>query len=423
MKLMTGGSGHEAFIARRLFRDKESSHHLSRKIILIALAGIALGIMVMIMAVAVVTGFKKEVSEKVTGFGSDIILMSYDSNLSFETAPVNAFPEFLPDLGKMDNVASVLPFATKPGVIKTRDNHLGVVMKGVDRGYNWSFFQKHMLNGKIPDISADRSTEVIISENIRSRLSLQTGDPLFIYFVNGKEMIPRIRQFRISGIYRTNLQEFDDLFVLGDIRQVQQINGWDSTRVSGFEISLHDLKDMENTLNKVTGRVISYGKDPESTMRTLSIKQKYPQIFDWLSVLDMNVWIILTLMVLVAGFNMISALLVLVLERVSMIGTLKAMGSTDKSIRKIFFYLSAFLISRGMIWGNLLGIGLVLIQKYFRLLSLDAASYYMDYVPVNVSLLQIILLNAGALAITMAMMLIPGIFISRIAPDKLLRFD
>jgi len=423
MKSVPGSISHEAFIARRLFRDKENSHHLSRKIILIALAGIALGITVMLLAVAIVTGFKKEISDKVTGFGSDILVINFDSNLSYETAPVSGNPEFLPDLRKMKNIAAVQVFATKPGIVKTQDDLHGIVLKGVDNRFDWSFFRKHLLSGKIPDLSGERSYDVLISENIRSRLSLKINDPLYIYFVNENEKMPRIRQFRISGIYRTNLQEFDDLFVLGDLRQVQQINGWDSTRVSGFEIKLHDAGELEQTLLAVTGRVISYGKEPDFTMRTLSIKQKYPQIFDWLSILDMNVWIILILMVLVAGFNMISALLVLALERVRMIGTLKAMGSTDKSIRRIFFYLSGFLISRGMLWGNLLGISLLLIQKYFRPLSLDAASYYMDYVPVHISLLHFFLLNAGALAVTMAMMLIPGIFISRITPDKILRFD
>jgi lipoprotein-releasing system permease protein len=423
MKLLPGDIPYEAFIARRLFRDKENSHHLSRKIILIALAGIALGITVMLLAVAIVTGFKKEISDKVTGFGADIMVISFDSNISWETAPVTGSPEFLPGLRKMEDVAAVQAFATKPGIIKTRDNLHGVVLKGVDGNFDWNFFRKHLIAGKIPDFSGERSSDVLISENIRSRLLLNPEYPLFIYFVNQNEKLPRVRQFRIRGIYKTNLQEFDDLFVLGDMRQVQQVNGWDSTLVSGFEVKLRDSGKLDNSLNEVTGRVISYGKNPESTMRTMSIKQKYPQIFDWLSILDMNVWIILILMVLVAGFNMISALLVLVLERVRMIGTLKAMGSKDKSIRKIFLYLSGFLISRGMLWGNLLGISLLLIQKYFRPLSLDAASYYMDYVPVHISLLQILFLNTGVLAITMVMMLLPGIFISRISPDKILRFD
>jgi lipoprotein-releasing system permease protein len=423
MKVGSRNISHELFIARRLFSDKENRHHLSRKIINIALAGIALGLMLMMISVAVVTGFKKEISDKVVGFGSHLLIVNFDSNMSFETAPVNRNPSFLPILDNLDNIESVQVFATKPGIIKTGENMQGVVLKGVDRDFDWTFFHKHLIQGKLPDLSNERSQEVVISENIRSRMQLKLNDPLYMFFVNQNEKTPRIRQFRICGIYRTNLQEFDDLFVMGDIRQVQRINGWDSAQVSGFEIKLRDFSKLDISLNQVTGQVISYGKEPGSTLRTLSIRQKYPQIFDWLSILDMNVWIILILMVMVAGFNMISALLVFVLERSRMIGTLKALGSSDKSIRKIFLYLSGFLVSRGMIWGNLTGIALLLIQKYFKIISLDAASYYMDYVPVHFSVLNILLLNAGALTATMFMMLVPGIFISRIAPEKTLRFD
>jgi lipoprotein-releasing system permease protein len=423
MKIGPGNIPHELFIARRLFLDKENRHHLSRRIIHIALAGIALGIMLMLMSVAIVTGFKKEISDKVVGFAANIQIVNFDSNLSFETAPVNRNQPFLTDIRSINNVENISVFATKPGIIKTGENIQGVVLKGVEKDFDWSFFRKHLLGGNIPVLEGLRSSDVLISENIRSRLQLKLDDPLYMYFVIENEKLPRVRQFRICGIYRTNLQEFDDLFVVGDLRQVQHINGWDSLQVSGFDVRLNDFSQLDLTAHEVTGKVIHYGKDPGSTLRCITIRQKYPQIFDWLSILDMNVWIILALMVLVAGFNMISALLVLVLERIRMIGTLKAMGSSDKSIRKIFLYLSGFLISRGMIWGNLIGILLLLVQKYFKPVTLDAATYYMDYVPVHITILQVLLLNAGAWAVSMLMMLIPGIFISRIAPDKILRFD
>jgi lipoprotein-releasing system permease protein len=423
MKISPGKISHELFIARRLFHDKDNRHNLSRRIIHIALAGIALGIMLMLMSVAIVTGFKKEISDKVIGFAANIQIVNFDSNLSFETAPINRNQPFLTDIRSIKNIEDISVFATKPGIIKTGENIQGVVLKGVEKRFDWSFFRKHLILGKIPALEGTRSPDVLISENIRSRLQLKLNDPLYMYFVIENEKLPRVRQFRICGIYRTNLQEFDDLFVLGDLRQVQHINGWDSLQVSGFDVRLRDFSQLDITANEVTGEVIHYGKDPGSTLRCITIRQKYPQIFDWLSILDMNVWIILALMVLVAGFNMISALLVLVLERIRMIGTLKAMGSSDRSIRKIFLYLSGFLISRGMIWGNLIGILLLLVQKYFKPVTLDASTYYMDYVPVHITLLQILLLNAGAWAVSMLMMLIPGIFISRIAPDKILRFD
>lgn len=413
----------ELFIARRLFSVKEKKHHLSGRIITIAVAGISLGITLMLVAVAVVTGFKKEIRDKVFGFGSHIQVVNFDSNISYETAPVNANQPFLSRLKNIRNIESVSPFATKPGIIKTGENIQGIVLKGVDSHYNWDFFAANLIRGKIPDLSGQRSSDVLVSEQLCSLLLLKLDDPLFMYFVNENEKVPRIRQFRICGIYRTNLQEFDNLFVMGDLRQVQHINNWDSLKVSGFEIKIRDFKDMEESTMQVRQMVTSYNTQPGSTLRTIAINHKYPQIFDWLSILDTNVWVILTLMVLVAGFNMISALLVLILERSRMIGTLKALGAPDSSIRNIFLYLSAFLISRGLIAGNLLAVALMLLQKHFHFLRLDPTSYYMDVVPVHLSFHHFILLNAGALIITLLMLIAPSLYISRISPDKTLRFD
>lgn len=414
----------ELFIARRLFSEKESRHHLSRRIIRIALVGIALGITVMLISVAIVTGFKKEIRDKVVGFGSHIQIVNYDSNYSYETAPVSKEQYFLHDIRNLSNVKSIHPFATKPGIIKTDEYIQGIVLKGVDSLYNWEFFRKHLQEGAIPDITTpERSPQVLISSNLSSLLLLKIHDPIFMYFINQDEQVPRIRQFRVSGIYNTSLQEFDDLFVIGDLRQIQHINSWDSTWISGFEINVHNFRKLNETELAVRERIINYGPGQGSTLRPISIVRKYPQIFDWLSILDMNVWVILALMVLVAGFNMISALLVLILERSSMIGILKSLGSPNKSLRKIFLYLSVFLVFRGMLWGNLVGISLLVVQKYLGLLKLDPASYYMDVVPVHLPLMNVFLLNAGAVAITMGMLLFPAWFVSRISPDKSIRFD
>ena len=414
----------ELFIARRLFREKENKHHLSRKIINIALVGISLGITVMLISVAIVTGFKKEIRNKVIGFGSHIQVVNYDSNFSYETAPVNSNQPFLDELSDISNIQSMNVFATKPGIIKTDEYIQGIVLKGVAQEYNWDFFSKHLTEGRLPDIATpDRSPEVLISSNLGALLLLKVNDPIFMYFINQDEQIPRIRQFRVAGIYNTSLQEFDDLFVIGDLRQIQHINNWDSTQVSGFEITVKDFNKLEETENAVRDRIINYSLVPGSTLHPVSIVRKYPQIFDWLSILDMNVWVILTLMVVVAGFNMISALLVLILERSSMIGVLKSLGSRNKSLRKIFLYLSCFLISRGMFWGNLIGIGMLLLQKYLNIMKLDPSSYYMEVVPVHISLLNIILLNLGAITITMIMLIFPAYFVSKISPDKSMRFD
>lgn len=414
----------ELFIARRLFSEKESKNHLSRRIIQIALAGIALGISVMLVSVAIVTGFKKEIRDKVIGFGSHIQIVNYDSNYSYETAPVQANQPFLEELYPLPNIRSISRFATKPGIIKTDEYIQGIVLKGVDRNYNWDFFAKHLTEGRVPEFSTgERSPEVLISSNLSDLLLLKIDDPIFMYFINQDEQIPRIRQFRIAGIYNTSLQEFDDLFIMGDLRQIQHINNWDSTRVSGFEISLHNFNRLEETEYEIRERIINYSLMPGSTLRPISIVRKYPQIFDWLSVLDMNVWVILALMVLVAGFNMISALLVLILERSSMIGILKSLGSRDKSLRKIFLYLSGFLVSRGMLWGNILGISLLVLQKYLHILKLDPASYYMEVVPVHISIANIVFLNVGAISVTMIMLVFPAWFVSKISPEKSMRFD
>lgn len=414
----------ELFIARRLFRENESRHHLSRRIIYIALAGIALGIMVMLLAVAIVTGFKKEIRDKVIGFGSHIQVVNYDSNVSYETAPVSKSQTFLPEIKVIENISGISVFATKPGIIKTDEYIQGVVLKGVDESYDWSFFRKHLTDGEIPDFSTpERHPGVLISSAISSLLKLKVGDPIYMYFIQENDHTPRIRQFVATGIYNSNLQEFDELFVMGDLRQIQHINNWDSTQVSGFEIKLKDFRHLEHTNQLVSERIIDYRQNSESTLRSVPITRKYPQIFDWLSILDMNVWVILSLMVLVAGFNMISALLVLILERSAMIGILKSLGSQNKSLRNIFLYLSAFLLSRGIFWGNLLGLGILFAQKYLNIIKLDPSSYYMDVVPVHISWIAVLLLNLAAAGITMLMLVIPAHFVSRISPDKTIRFD
>jgi lipoprotein-releasing system permease protein len=388
------------------------------------LVGIALGIVVMLISISIVTGFKKEIRDKVIGFGSHIQIVNYDSNYSYETAPVNRDQPFLKELTGIANIKSINVFATKPGIIKTDEYIQGIVLKGVDREYNWEFFSKHLTEGRLPDIiTPDRSQEVLISSNLSALLLLKVNDPIFMYFINQDEQIPRIRQFRVTGIYNTSLQEFDDLFVIGDLRQIQHINSWDSTQISGFEITVKNFSKLELTEFTVRERIINYSLVPGTTLRPVSILRKYPQIFDWLSILDMNVWVILTLMVVVAGFNMISALLVLILERSSMIGVLKSLGSRNKSLRRIFLYLSGFLISRGMFWGNLIGISMLLLQKYLNIMKLDPSSYYMEVVPVHISPLNIILLNLGAIAITMIMLIFPAYFVSKISPDKSMRFD
>jgi len=414
----------ELFIARRLFFDKKNQHFVSRKIINIALASISLSLVAMIISVSVITGFKDEVRNKAIGFGGHIRIVNYDSNLSSETKPISRSQAFLPKLEKLNFIKHIQVFATKPGIIKTDDNIEGVVVKGVDTDYDWGFFRKYLVAGTIPEINDSvRINDILISEKTSKLLGLGVGDNVYIYFINEDRETPNTRQFKVSGVFNTGLEEFDRLFILGDIKHIQRLNQWNKNQISGFEIILKKFKDIDRAEYLVRDQVINYHEEDGETLRTESILRKYPQIFDWLSLLDMNVWVILVLMTLVAGINMISGLLVLILERSTMIGILKSLGSPDHSIRKVFLYLSAFLISRGLLWGNILGIVVILLQKYFKLMPLDAASYYVSYVPVNFSILHLLILNIGTMLAVMAMLLIPGTFISKISPEKSIRFD
>jgi lipoprotein-releasing system permease protein len=414
----------ELFIAKRLFFEKSSKKYLSQKIIRIALVGIALGLTVMIVAVAVITGFKKEIRNKVIGFGSHVQIVNFDSSNSYETRPVSRMQPFLDELQNVEGVNHVQVFATKPGMIKTDEYIQGIVFKGVDSGYDWSFFSKNMIAGTLPQVhDTVRSAEIIISDQVSRLLNVLPGNQVVLYFINEDESTPRMLQLTISGLYRTSLEEFDNLFVVGDIRQVQRINNWESNQISGFEIIIADFSRIDEIEQRVRNRVLNYSQENGDIMRTTNITREYPQIFDWLSILDMNVWVILILMAVVAGFNMISGLLVLILERSNMIGVLKALGSPNWSIRKVFLYLSVFLTSRGLIWGNIIGVGLILIQDYFEIFRLDPTMYYVDFVPINFSLLHIVLLNIGTIVATTLMLIVPSYVVSKISPEKTIRFD
>lgn len=414
----------ELFIARRIFADPENKKKFSRSVISFALFGIAFGVMIMILSVAVVTGFKKEIRDKVIGFGSHIQLVNFDSNSSFETLPVSKNQPWLNQLTSIKGVRHVEVFATKPGIIKTDDEMTGMVLKGVGPDFDWQFFRDNLVSGSIFSVTDSGSTDrVLISRQIASMMKLKVGDPMYCYFLNDQATNQRMRKFHVEGIFQSSLEEFDRLFVLADIQQIRKLNNWQSDQVSGFEIAIDHFDQLDVMTRKVKKLTLHYSEQDSTILRTVSITSKYPQIFDWLNLLDMNVWIILTLIILVAGFNMVSGLLILILERTSMIGTLKALGGTNRSIRKVFLYLAFFLIGRGMLWGNIAGIGFCFIQSYFHLFRLDATSYYLQYVPINLKIADILLLNGGTLVITLLMLLLPSWYVSRISPDRALRFD
>ena len=414
----------ELFISKRLFFDKENKNQLSKKIINIALFGIALGLVVMIISVSIVTGFKAEIRNKVIGFGSHIQVVSFDSNLSYETQPVNKNQDFLPEIKKLPGIGHVQVFATKPGLIKTEEDIKEIIIKGVGTDYDWQFFGKYLEEGTLPTIDdTSRTNDILISRHLCNLLKLSLHDKVVVYFIQGESWPPRFRQLSICGIYNTSLVEFDENFIIGDIKQVQRLNDWGQGQVSGFEILIDDFGKLDEMEVAVRDIVVNYNLEPGSTLRTINIARKYPQIFDWLNILDMNVLVILTLMVVVAGINMVSGLFVIILERSAMIGTLKSLGSPNWSIRKVFLYLSGFLIARGLLWGNIIAITLIAAQKYFGLIPLDPDTYYVSVVPVNFSAIHLLLINLGTMLVTILMLVVPSYFISKISPDKSMKFD
>jgi lipoprotein-releasing system permease protein len=406
----------ELFIARKIFTGKGNNKGVSNRFVTIAVGSISLGLAVMIISVSVLVGFKKEIREKVIGFGSHFQLVNYDSNYSFETIPVEIDSVIIKKSTSVPHVKHIQLFATKPGLIKTDTDIHGMVLKGVGANYNWDFFSKNLIDGKVPVTNTNKRTDdVIVSEKMARLLKLETGSPLYCFFYNEGENTPRSRKFSISGIYRTSLEEFDEIFIVGDIRHVQRLNGWSRNEVSGYEIQIDDFSRLNDVYPFL--REITLNEANENTMlRAYSIEAKYPMLFDWLSVLNMNVWVLLVLMVAVAGINMISGVLIIIIERTRMIGILKALGYPNLSVRKVFIYLSSFLSLRGLMCGNILVIGLCLLQHFTGVLKLDPVSYYIDVVPVTFNIFYVFLLNAGTLIAITAFIIIPSFFISKISP-------
>jgi lipoprotein-releasing system permease protein len=412
------------YIARRIFSAKENRNNLSHRIVNIALFGIVLGLVVLILSVAIVTGYKSEVGRKVIGFGAHLQIVNLDSNQSFETSPISQDQPFLEELKKIDGIRHVQIFATKPGIIRTEDEIHGVVLKGIGPDFDWSFFQENKVAGE-PFLVQDtvRSNKVWVSKQMADLLKLKLGDDLSMFFIHQTEAVPRQRKFQLAGIYKTSLEEFDRMFMLVDINHIRKLNNWENDEVSGFEILVNDFRNISEQEKSVHNLLLRNTVPDGPVLQVVSIKEKYRYIFDWLGLLDMNVWIILVLMVLVAGFNMVSSLLVIILERTQMIGILKAMGARNWSIRQVFLYFSVMLIVKALIWGNLLGIGICLIQHYTHVLKLDPTSYYLEYVPVNLTILHLVLLNIGTIVITMLMLLLPSWFITKISSEKTIRFE
>lgn len=411
----------ELFIAKRIYFSKEGDRQATPPVVRIAMVGIALGLAVMILSVAIVIGFKKEIRNKVIGFGSHIQITNFDNNTSYESTPIAVSDTLMEHLKSFPRITHVESFATKPGILKTDTDFQGIVLKGVDKDYDWTFFRNNLKEGELPDFSGGKSsTDVLISRYLANLLGLSVRDSFLTYFV--QEDV-RARKFRITGIYETGFVDYDKIFVLADIRQIRRLNGWASDEVSGLELQVDEYDNLDQVAEDLYFDIAERQDRNGNTYYTRSIKEMNPMIFDWLDVQDINVVVILVLILAVAGFTMISGLLIIILERTNMIGILKALGENNTSIRKIFLYISFFLIGKGMIWGNVIGIVLCLAQSCFHIVKLDPSVYYLDAVPIDLNLFSLALLNLGTLAAAMLMMLGPSFLITKIHPAKSIRFE
>lgn len=409
------------FLARRIYRDSDAGKQVSRPAVLIATIGVAIGLAVMIIAVSVIIGFKSEVRDKIIGFGAHIQITNSDAARSFETRPIGVTDSMLAALVDYPEVKHVQRYSTKPGMIKTAGAFQGMVLKGIGHEYNTSFFREHLIEGEFPQFSDSASSNrVVISKAIADKMKLKLGDKIDTYYI--QEDV-RARRLKIVGIYQTNFSEYDNLFLLTDLCLVNRLNKWQPDQVSGIELELHDYDKLEEATYHIAADVNQAPDKYGAEYCVRNVEQLNPQIFAWLGILDVNIWVILILMIGVAGFTMVSGLLIIIIERTSMIGILKSLGANNFTIRKLFLWLAIFLIGKGMLWGNAIGLAFYFIQKWFGLFRLDPETYYMDTVPVSFNIWIFLLLNVGTLLASVIMLLGPSYIITRIHPANSMRYE
>jgi len=410
----------EYFIAKRLFFKGSHREKKSKPSVKIAIIGIAVGLAVMLIAWSVVMGFRREVRDKVIGINSHIQITSYYSNNTYEMNPVKTPDALLDSLRSVPGIRHVQRLFTKPGMIKTKDDFQTVIFKGADKDFDQSFLSKQIIKGSFPDYSKP-SNEVLISEYLSNLLKLKLGDSFLVYFIKGGSV--SARKFKISGIFNTHFSEFDKNFLVADARHVQHLNKWEENQSAGLEVFFKSMDQFDKTEEGVYAKMMRIADHNEDSYYMRNLYEMSPDLFSWLNLLDMNVWLILILMICVSGFNIISGLLILILEHTNLIGMLKAMGARNVSIRKIFIYLSTFLIGKGLFWGNVIGLGCCLIQEYLHVIPLNPSTYYVDAVPIELDLMYVLAVNVGTVIISLIVVLIPTALISRINPVKAIRFE
>ena len=408
----------EYFIAKRLITAKENKSSISAPIIKIAISAIAIGMIMMIVSVATGIGLQQKIREKISAFNGHIIIANYDNNQSEATLiPVSKNQKFYPEFRSVPEVNHIQAIASKAGIIRTADAFEGIVFKGVGTDYKWDNIKEYLVSGRLPNLVEALNAEVLISQYLANRLKLKVGDGFNTFFMKeGQNKLPNIRRFKVVGIFNSGFQEFDATYILGDIRHMQRINKWKADQVGAFEVFVNDFSKIETIGNEVY-------EHTGSTLDSKTIVEKYGYIFEWLQLFDFNIVVILIVMIMVATINMVVALLVLILERTQMIGILKAIGASNWSVRKMFLYNASYLIFRGLFWGNLIGISILLIQKYFGVIELNPENYYVNQAPVYINLFYILLLNLLTVGVCLLVLLIPSYIITKITPVRAIRFD
>ena len=410
------------FIARRIYTSGDAGRKVSRPAIRIATAGVAIGLAVMIVSVAIVFGFKHTIRDKVVGFGSHVTVGNFMALHGREARPVCMSDSMMAVLRSVGGVSHVQRFAVKQGILKTDDDFLGVAFKGIAAEYDTTFIHDNLVSGSVPAFSDSvGSSKLLISKIMADRLRLGTGDKVFAYFVDDGDV--RARRFTVAGVYQTNLSQFDEALCFTDLYTAVRLNNWLDGQCTGAEITVADFGRLEETAANVVERVNRTPDKYGDILTSQTIDEAYPQIFSWLDLLDINVWIILALMVCVAGFTMISGLLIIILERTQMIGTLKALGARNSTVRHTFLWFAAFIIGRGLLFGNIIGIGIVLVQEYTGVVSLDPTSYYVSTAPMELNVPFIVLLNVATLLISLFVLIAPSYLISHIHPAKSMRYE
>ena len=404
------------FIAKRLFTAKENNNNYTRPIIRIAILAIAISVAVMILSVFILSGFKDNISNKVIGFGSHIKITKFNNNQSFENDPIDFNVDIYDKINNLDFVSHINIYATKAGIIKNDVDIHGVVLKGVSGDYNWEFFKNNLISGDIPNIKDSTkiaSNDILISESISKKLNIKLGEELVIYFIQNPA---RVRKFKVSGIYKTALSEFDDITAIADLNHLIKLNNWNTNQIGGYEINTLDFDNVSSYTSEIDELI-------DFDLKAQNSKDLNPQIFDWLRLQDFNVVIILILMLLVGCVNMVTSLLIIILEKSKFIGVLKAIGLSNWNIRKIFIYNSLYILLNGLFWANLVVILFTFFQKRFHLISLDETIYFMSSVPVKFDVFSMFIINIGTIIICYLVLIIPTILIAKISPAKSIRFE